>query len=92
MVQEGVRNAVKHSQGSVIDLSIDELEDKLTIHIKDNGIGLPWDVVPPDDTLIQQGHLGVVGLKERVQELSGSLVLSNNNGDQGATMTVVISS
>lgn len=63
---------------------------RLRIRIEDNGKGLPWKEIPPDDTLIQQGHLGIVGLKERVRELGGTFLLSNRLVEPGACLEIVV--
>jgi signal transduction histidine kinase len=89
VLQEGIRNALKHSQASQIEVLIQEEPELFRFVVEDNGIGLPWENIPSDETLVKQGHLGIVGLKERVKELSGTFEMKNKPGD-GAQMEIVI--
>ncbi len=91
VIQEGVRNAMKHSKAKEITIVILELEDSFCLSVEDDGKGLPWKAIPSDDTLIQQGHLGIAGLKERVNELGGQFQLNNKKDSQGAKMEIIIS-
>ncbi len=103
VTQEGTRNALKHARANRIVVTIAEailpgLSEagepvfQLTIRIEDDGRGLPWPQIPNDDALIQQGHLGIVGLKERVKALSGTFELSNRTGGSGAVLEIRIQS
>ncbi len=91
VVQEGVRNAMKHSQASIVQITITENDNSFLLSVDDNGKGLPWQSVPSDDTLIQQGHLGIAGLRERVEELGGQFQLFNKKDGHGAQMEIIIS-
>jgi signal transduction histidine kinase len=98
IIQEGVRNAIKHGDPAEIEISLNEVLDeedgdgqpRLRIRIEDNGKGLPWEEVPPDDVLIEQGHLGIVGLQERVRELMGTFRLSCRKTGPGACLEIVL--
>lgn len=94
LLQEGVRNAMKHSKANEIQVLITESPAGFQLSIIDDGVGLPWEVMPSDEALVQQGHLGVVGMKERVKELSGTYTLSNRYDAKhqkiGAMMEIVI--
>jgi signal transduction histidine kinase len=95
IVQEGIRNAVKHAGRGQIRVFLEELNtedghERLCVRIEDTGRGLPWREIPPDETLIQQGHLGIVGLKERVKELSGIFRLGNRPDGHGARLEIIL--
>lgn len=106
VIQEGARNALKHAQASTISITMQEEAfpfqtqvyaqespcSQLIIRIEDNGQGLPWPEIPPDEILIQQGHLGIVGLKERVKALAGTFRLSNHPAHSGAVLEITIPS
>lgn len=78
LVQESVRNALKHSQARRIHVHFSETAQAFDCAIEDDGAGLPWQVMPTDTELVQGGHLGIVGMRERVKELGGELQLVNN--------------
>jgi len=103
IIQEGVRNAFKHASASEIVVRMQESRYRgpndpdtesvpihLHIRIEDNGVGLPWPVLPPDDLLIEQGHLGIVGLKERVRELGGTFSLNERQNEAGACLEIIL--
>lgn len=102
VIQEGTRNALKHGSPSAIQVLLQEAPapeaglrgdaTQLLIRIEDNGVGLPWKEIPSDETLIAQGHLGIVGLKERVKALSGSFALMNRADGPGACLEIRITS
>lgn len=102
VTQEGARNALKHARASRLAVSIreevvtsaDSQSDAvlLRVAIADNGRGLPWREIPGDDVLIQQGHLGIVGLKERVKALCGEFSLSNCTDGPGALLEITLQS
>jgi signal transduction histidine kinase len=89
LIQEGTRNALKHSQAQHIQISLLQQNKRITLSIEDNGVGLPWDDLPSNEDLVRHGHLGLVGLKERVEDIEGSFLLRNRD-DGGALMEVTI--
>lgn len=86
LIQEGTRNALKHSRANAIEIRLAHQDPTLTLAIIDNGVGLPWETMPSDEVLIQEGHLGVVGLKERVVELGGQFSMHNNPAAPGTLL------
>ncbi|MBY0403276.1 MAG: hypothetical protein K2X66_05210 [Cyanobacteria bacterium] len=87
LLQEGVRNALKHSGGSQIQVRFLAHPEAFLFQVVDNGKGLPWDKIPKDDILIQEGHLGVVGMQERVKEMEGEFRLYSQKGGPYLTQT-----
>ncbi len=89
LLQEGIRNALKHGEASLVRTRILEEKTCFRFVIEDNGKGLPWDELPTDDVLVQQGHLGIAGMRERVKELSGTFSLVNHT-PSGARMEITV--
>lgn len=89
VIQESIWNALKHGAPSAVHVQIQETSSALRISIEDDGKGLPWESMPPIENLVQEGHLGVAGLKERVEELHGELSLCNREAG-GARLEVII--
>lgn len=71
VVQEGLLNALRHSQASKVDVELQSTTDRLVVTITDDGVGLPGDWQKP-------GHFGLRGLAERVENLGGKLSVSNH--------------
>jgi signal transduction histidine kinase len=56
--------------------------DAITLQIQDDGIGFD---VKRADSLADQGHLGLVGMRERMQIIGGTLQIRSASG-QGTTV------
>lgn len=80
ILQEGLNNAIKHSQASKVEIYLDTSGNYLNLMIKDNGKGFYF--------VSQQLHLknpakkmnGIRGMKERAELLGGSFNISTEPG------------
>ncbi|HET9107605.1 MAG TPA: ATP-binding protein [Steroidobacteraceae bacterium] len=68
VAQEGLVNALRHSQASRIDVELRADRGSLTVSVTDDGVGLPEDWSRP-------GHYGLRGIGDRVGKLGGKLTL-----------------
>jgi two-component system, NarL family, sensor histidine kinase UhpB len=64
VVQEGVINALRHSQALRIDIEVISDEQRIRVTVADDGVGLPADWT-------RAGHYGLRGLQDRVDQLEG---------------------
>jgi signal transduction histidine kinase len=80
LVQEAVNNSLRHGEATEITVSIETREEALVFDVADNGIGFPFNTMPSHEFLVQGGHLGLVGMQERVKELNGTLSLLPSSG------------
>lgn len=69
-IKEALTNIVKHSKASKVVIQLDVNEKLVRLYIKDNGIGC---------SRIKEG-LGFSGMKERINNLGGSISISSKNG------------
>lgn len=75
IVHEALLNAVKHSKGSKVELSIKKTDDHLIIKVIDNGKGfIKKDGCPADK------HFGISVMQERVFLLGGIFEINSNVG------------
>lgn len=72
-IKEAITNVVKHSQATVVQLTIKQSQKELTIIVQDDGVGL-WQKPKESD-----GH-GLVGMKERLDFVNGSLQIVGDGG------------
>ncbi len=72
-LKEAVTNVVKHSQASFCKISIDESDKEMTIMVKDDGVGLV------DDYKNSRGS-GLIGMRERLEFVNGSLDIQSDEG------------
>jgi two-component system, NarL family, sensor histidine kinase UhpB len=86
VVQEGLINALRHSQATEIEINLQsnvtEAPGNLVITVADNGVGLPaiWS---------RPGHFGLRGLTERVEHLRGQLTVRSGTPG-GVILTATI--
>ena len=66
LVQEALTNCARHAKATSIDVTIERSGAELALSVKDNGIGFD----PADG---RGGGLGLLGIRERVEELRGQV-------------------
>lgn len=76
IVQEAVANAVKHSGGSSIDVIMHDASQYLSLTVVDDGVG--FDV--SNREFSQQGHYGLIGMRERATQIGAELKLESTAG------------
>ncbi|SOC34938.1 sensor histidine kinase [Ureibacillus acetophenoni] len=74
LVQESVNNAIKHGNARDIWVKIEWLKEHINIIVKDNGNGFELNT-------IKDKSFGLVGMKERVDLLKGTMEIKSNVGD-----------
>ena len=85
MVQEGLNNAHRHGQARLCRLKVFVKNDVLQIVLKDNGIGFRKSQLSNDGK-----HLGLIGLKDRIESLGGKLSINSELG-VGTSLKLTIS-
>ncbi len=85
--QEGLNNAWKHAQARQVDVTLDIQRHQVRLEIEDDGVGFQM----PDHLgfLIDQQHLGLVGMRERAEGVGGSFELESEPG-QGTRLSVYV--
>ncbi len=71
--KEAIINAVKYSNGSLLELSIKEIDGKLEFSISDNGKGF-------DAGIVRKGN-GLENMHKRAEELGTIMVFQSNKND-----------
>jgi signal transduction histidine kinase/ligand-binding sensor domain-containing protein len=69
IAQEALANAVRHSGATRIALDLRYHPNELTLTVCDNGIGFQ----ATDPTLAAKGHFGLQGMRERADQIGGTL-------------------
>ena len=77
LAQEGVTNALKHAEASVIRITLKVDDDGMRFGLEDNGKGFD----PSSRPGVTDGHFGLQGMKERVARLGGRLTIESNVGE-----------
>ena len=87
IAQEALQNVLRHAHATKVTLRLDIAATALTMHIVDNGRGFAVHDRPT--YLAQNGHFGLLGMKERAQLHSGVLEIESHIG-QGTDVSVRI--
>lgn len=81
IINECCNNAIKHSHGDRINVSLRVKNKKYIINVSDNGKGFDSDVYENRILESEEGHFGFLILKERIRLLHGKMNLdSSDNG------------
>lgn len=82
LVQESVQNALKHADASEIQVKMEMKKQHLFVMVKDNGKGF-------DTTQKKENAFGLIGMKERVELLEGTMNIRSQIG-VGTTIFIQI--
>lgn len=81
-VQEAVQNAYKHANSKEVQVKIEIKATKVTVIIKDDGIGF-------DQNDRKEGTFGLLGMKERVNILKGELKIASKLNEGTLIMLLI---
>lgn len=84
IVQEFLSNAIKHSKASKIDIDLKYSNNKITLRLKDNGIGFEIN----SSAFEKKGH-GLTNIKTRVASFHGELKMQSTS-DNGTEFEIII--
>jgi signal transduction histidine kinase len=84
IVQEALTNVVKHAHATSCRVYLQRLTATLLVTVEDDGVG--FDPAVPDHTKAPPG-LGLIGIRERVSRLGGTLRVDSAPG-KGTSLTV----
>jgi signal transduction histidine kinase len=84
IIQEALTNVVKHAHATSCRVYLQRLINTLLVTVEDDGVG--FDLAPPNQAAAPPG-LGLIGIRERVARLGGTLRLESALG-KGTRLTV----
>ena len=87
LVQESLTNIQKHAQADHVELWVQITSENMIVTITDNGVG--FDVPQHLDFLTHEKHFGLVGLKELVESVNGTLEIVSRPGE-GCVLTAQV--
>jgi two-component system NarL family sensor kinase len=78
LARELLQNAARHSGAGTVRLELERRNGAIVLRCADDGRGLE----PQDrDAALQDGHLGLVGLTERVEAIGGTFEVTSTPGE-----------
>jgi signal transduction histidine kinase len=85
IAQEALNNAVQHARAENVTVRVRCDSDGLALSVVDDGVG--FELPPRPDLLTQDGHFGLLGMRERATLLGGSFRIHTAPGE-GTRVTV----
>lgn len=87
VVQEALTNAARHARAQRVWIELALSEGRLELSVRDDGVG--FDVPGTLEGAANRGNLGLVGMRERVEILGGTLELHSEPG-HGARISIAL--
>jgi signal transduction histidine kinase len=84
VAREAVRNALVHGGAKAVKVRLAFEPASVSLEVRDDGCGFQ----PPTRQLASFGHFGILGMRERMEQLGGSLEVTSSPG-QGTTIAAV---
>ena len=78
VVQEALTNVIRHARARHVWIEFSQTEVALNLAVRDDGLG--FDVARTLEQAPNYGHLGLLGMKERVQILGGDFEVDSESG------------
>ncbi len=79
-ISEGLTNIARHAEAKNVTLRLTSIEKELEIEICDDGVGF-------DPAVVETGHYGLLGMRERVRLTGGQLEVRSESG-KGTCLTL----
>ena len=86
-LQEALTNVRKHAQADQVTVTLSYMDDLVVLDVQDDGAGFEQTQVP--STAQSAGGFGLTAMRERVQQLGGSLLVESAPGE-GTTLAIEI--
>jgi signal transduction histidine kinase len=86
IVREALFNTALHARASSAEVAIGFEPRHLAIRLRDDGVGIPGDVVAHGH---KDGHFGMIGMRERAERIGGKLMVSSRPG-AGSEITLTL--
>jgi signal transduction histidine kinase len=88
--QEALANVRKHAHASAVNVTLSYMDDATALDVQDNGLGFSSRATEKERGMRADGGFGLRALRERVEQLGGSLSIESAPGE-GTTLVVELS-
>jgi signal transduction histidine kinase/ligand-binding sensor domain-containing protein len=85
VLKEAITNAARHSSATEITATVQASEQAVEGSVIDNGIGIPPEIAVAG----RAGHWGIVGMRERIAKLGGTLTIESD-AEKGTALSFAI--
>jgi signal transduction histidine kinase len=92
VLQEALTNVHRHSGASSADVVVSQDAEQVILQIKDNGRGIPEDILNHFYKTGAGTGVGIAGIRERVRELGGKMTIESNGSGTLVRVAIPIES
>lgn len=78
IAQESINNIVHHSKAKSATLSLDYINDEVTLEIYDDGIG--FDIENKNQSAVTKQYWGLLGMRERAETMNAKFEIESSPG------------
>ncbi|MBW3591796.1 MAG: sensor histidine kinase, partial [Actinobacteria bacterium] len=89
VAQEALTNCRKYAQARQVTLTLSYMNNLVALNVQDDGVGFDPAEPHPDSSNQSTGGFGIMGMRERVEQLRGTLLVESAFGE-GTTLMVAI--
>jgi signal transduction histidine kinase len=79
IVQEALNNIKMHAKATETVINLEYFDNGIKLIVRDNGQGFDTHAVMQD--LVTRGQMGLIGIRERVESLAGTIEIHSNLGE-----------
>jgi signal transduction histidine kinase len=84
--REAITNAFQHAHATQVDVELFYSDTELRLHVRDDGRGIPEEVLAAGG---KAGHWGLIGMRERAEKVHAQLEISRR-GDAGTEVRLTV--
>ncbi|WP_231921325.1 sensor histidine kinase [Micromonospora auratinigra] len=88
VAQEALTNVAKHAAASRVGVTLSYMIDRVTLDVRDDGVGLPPDLGPERGTPGSESF-GLTGMRQRIDRVDGGLTIESEPG-VGTAISVTV--
>jgi signal transduction histidine kinase/ligand-binding sensor domain-containing protein len=86
IVREALLNIAYHAHATWAEIAIGFEARHLAIRMRDNGVGIPGEVLARGR---KDGHFGMIGMRERAEKMGGSITIASGS-EGGCEVTLAV--
>lgn len=84
ITQEVISNTLAHAKASTLSIQVQTVENELRLALEDDGVGFT-----PEEQQAPFGHFGLIGIRERADEIDAAMTVSSAKG-AGTKITISV--
>jgi len=89
VAQEALINCRKHARARQVVMTVSYMNNLVTLNVQDDGIGFDLAHLRPSSSEQSAGGFGLMGMRERVEQLRGTLMIESAPGE-GCTLMAAV--